>query len=1317
MKTAVILGLLLAVILALLLGWYVLRLARRRALGTPSGAAPKGDDGALAVAGGLAPAVRAAFSGQEEEGAPAYNAPLVLLAGEPGSGKSALLQDDHAHDGAPSGPLRWHQLPQGWVLAADTAYLGLDDQDGAEAWQALAEELQRRRPRRPLDGVLLTIAADALVGPQAWPAAELERRAALAQRRLGEMQSLFGLRLPVYLLVTRADQLQGFSSFAAALPDGLRQAMLGWSNPNDPETVFAPEWIQEGFQDLSRTISGLQAELVAAGAVVEDSDAFFLWPGSIARLAAPLRSYAARLLGDNAHCAAPIFRGLYLCGDPGAATDALAARPWFAGDLLSRKVFPERGVARPLGGQVLSRNKLVRRWASACAALLLLWGSALAWAHVDLRDKAQALLVTLQNISEEQEQRTVARAQQGGHLPYYWYKESSQRIVSAMVENRGDLSYIAVPASWRWTGWQQMDAGIEQQFGRGLANIVYRTLDKGLNRQIVALTAAGSHPVSTELSETQPCRIALAPDSEVLDAAASLADSAPYKRLAGFVAEAGEFAKARRHLDRLQADGQGTYDDLVRVAAYTDAFDMPGQPRRGPSALLKAALDDSNVAQDGALHRKRQLESLGCAFRQHSNQFYARTLDNHPALESARGIGEQLRGGNTLGREGQYRQLIPALQNLGLWLKAPSLRWLDEGETGEGKAYGELLQKVSANAMLGPDLAQWGKAERDRRAALVEQAMLSAEGGSGNAILQRGADGRLEFTTELANLKSGLDRLARQAFMAPASPAALTATGAPGPLWDNKVLTADLMLAEEARSYLDKELRTFPFQFQAELKRHTNQRVADNLVSHVAQAQQPSSNEADVYERLGQVQKQMSALLDTLRSLGAEQQHAAMGAMLAAQASNGLRWLERDLVQGGLYKPRDGNFHWWQGTPNPAAQGFAGGDPQGLEEYLQAQQARVETAVRQAQPLLRLVEAGEGGLRSPVARRWAELITDWQRYQEKQPNARMAQLHAYIRGELATTDAGKCMASVTPGAGQAGFAPASAAFASGDFFSERRRALSAALASRCRELAGDDASKGYTALRTLFRQTLAGRFPFADGARTNEAADLDNVLAYLQLYDRTGLDSQRMPAGRIRDFISATGNVRSFLAPLLPTPEGADAAGYELAVRFRVSSSGEADGNNALAGEIGGNRIASWTLQSGDERISWTSNSKAAVQTLPWRPGMPLVLTLRWADNVTSLPYADGSDRYMSVNGRDVAYRYSEPWSLLRLLARQRVAGNGVPRHETLRFDIPTAPGDDRARVFLRMTVMPAQKKEALSYPRFPITAPGDEQFIQVARP
>ncbi|MGO4378055.1 type VI secretion system protein [Pseudoduganella sp. RAF19] len=1318
MKIAGIVGLVLALLLAVFLGWYVLRLARRRALGTPSGTAPKSDDGPLAAAAGLAPAVRAAFAGREEEGAPAYNAPLVLLAGEPGSGKSSLLQDADAHDQNASSPLRWHELPQGWVLAADTAYLGLDDQDGAEAWQALADELQRRRPRRPLDGILLTIGADSLVGPNAWPPIELERRAALAQRRLGEMQALFGLRLPVYLLITRCDQLEGFSSFASALPDGLRQAMLGWSNPNDLEAVFGPEWIVQGFQELSRTISSLQAEMCAAGAHIEDSDAFFMLPGAIDRIGAPARAYAARLFADNAHSTAPMFRGLYLCGDPSAATDPLPARPWFAGDLLARKVFPERGVARPLGGQILSRNKLVRRWAIACAVVLLLWGGALTWAHYDLKPKAKSLADTVDKINMEQEERAAKRAKIG-HLDYGWYKESAQGLMDAMVNNGGDLSYIAIPASWRWTKLQHVEEDVEARFGQGLANIVYRTLDKGLNLQAVALTGAVNDSMTTDLSETHPCLVLPAPETDALTPNTSLADSAPFKRLAGFVADAGEFEQARKRLDRLQSLHQGVYDDLIKVAAYTDAFDLPQQPKDGVSAVLKAALHNANKPEDAEVHRKTQAASVECAFRQQSMQFYARALDNNPALASARSIAEQLRGGQALG---QHRQLIPSLQNMGLWLKSPSLRWLDEAVTGEGKPYGEVLQKASANSLIGQELVQWAKKERDDRADSLELAMLSAEGGQGNAILQKGAEGNLEFTPELANLKSGLDRLARQPFMAPVSPVAPIPPSIAGPLWDVKTLNGDLVLADEARAYLDKELRTFPVQFQAELKRYTSQRVADNLAVAVTKAQMQSPNEAEVYERLGQVQKQLTSLLDTLHNLDIEQQYASVNEMVAAQASNGLRWLERDLTQNGLYRPRDGNFGWWQGTPNPAAQGFAGGDPAGLEEYLAAQQARIEAAVRHAQPLLKLVEAGEGGLRSPSAKRWTDITAELARYQEKQPNARMAQLHAYIRGDLAATDGKKCAVNAIPAA-----VPVTVAFGASDFFTERRRALATALAVRCRELAGEETGKGYMDLRAQFRRSLAGRFPFADAAGAADSAELDDVLSYLRLYDQAGFDLPRLRPGSERDFIAASGAARAFLAPLLPTADGSDGTGYDLAVRFRVGSNGESDGNNALGGEIGGNHIVAWTLQSGDERISWTSSSKSAVQMLPWRPGMQVVLTLRWADNVTSLPFSDGSDRYMSVTGRDVIYRYSEPWSLLRMLARQRVPRMGPAKFETLRFDIPTAPtsaaakaampNDERARVFLSMTVMPSQKKEALVFPRFPIAAPGDEQNILMARP
>ena len=1339
MKMAGALGLVLALLAALFLGWFVLRLARRRALAMPPGPAPQVDAGALAAAAALVPAVRAAFTGREEEGGLAYDIPLVLLLGEPRAEQSLVMPEAGEPPVQESDPLRWHRTAQGWILAADAAYLGLDAPEDSAAWQALAEELQRRRPRRPLDGILLSIEADALQGPQAWPAVELERRAGLIQRRLDYLQRLFGLRLPVYLVIAHAERLDGYSSFAAALPEGLHQAMLGWSVPDQPGAAFQPEWIHDGFDELSRSICALQAEMLAAGTRISDSDAFFMLPGSVAALAAPLHSYIARLLRDSAHDVAPLFRGVYLCGAPVAAHRA-PSLPWFAGDLLARKVFGERGLAQPLGGQLLSRNKQVRRWAIASAAVLLLWGGALAWAHVDLRGKTRSLGLTLAEIDLEQQHRAQARLKNGGHLDYASYKQAAQNIMSAMADNRGNLSYVALPASWPWGRSQALEEQIEAKFGEGLTNIVYRTLDKGLNKQAESLSGAASDSVTTDLKEPVDCAVPLLAQDGAVEAGAALADNKSFKLLAGFVAETQEFAQARKRLNQLEDDSLGTYDDLIKVAAYTDSFELPTPSAQGTSALLKKTLRRTNLPEGALQQRRRQQESLACAFRKRSTQFYERALDQHPLLALATDIGERLRGGKTQDDDGKYRELIPSLQRAAMWLKSPSLRWLDETESGAGSAYGALLDSVSTNAMLGQELAQWSRVERARHADALQAALLAADGGAGDPILQIGAEGRLEFTPELANLKSGLDRLMRQSFLASAPAPALLPGPAPGPMWDSKVLEQNSVMAAEARAYLAKELGTFPLQFQAELRRYAGLRVADKLLTNAALAQQVSSNEAEVYVRLGQAHKPLLSLLDNLHALGAERQHAELSAVLAAQAGGGLRWIERELAKGGLYQPRDGNFGWWQGTPNPAAQGFAGGDPQALEEYLQAQQTRIEAAVAQAQPLLRLLEAGGGSAGSPLARRWTELTTELARFHEKQPNARMAQLHAYIRGELATADGKSCLAGASalpanlpaqPGRAGAIMPAIATNFTGGEFFTERRRALTSALSMRCRELAHSGAGQQSQDLQELFQRTLAGRFPFADAASSGDAAELEDVQAYLQRYDLAGLDSQRLAPGRMRDFILATARVRSFLAPLLPGADNAAGPGYELAVRFRVGSSGETDGNNVLAGEVGGNRIAAWSLQSGDERIGWTSSSKGMVQTLPWRPGMPLVLTLRWADNVAALPYSDGRDRYMSVNGRDVVFRYSEPWSLLRMLARQRVAPGAPARHETLAFDIPTAPGgtapagakgstpaaEERARVFLRMAVTPAQKKETLAFPPFPVAAPAAEHAILIARP
>ncbi|PHV04057.1 hypothetical protein CSQ96_27820 [Janthinobacterium sp. BJB412] len=1333
-------GVLLVLLLALCLGlfFYVLRAARRRAAAAPAEAAAGAAATAAMAAAAAAPdtlaarldqALDAAFASAREwvsSGRSNEEVPLVWLAGEPGSGKSSLLRMADGGDDAGQGVLSWHRLPQGWVLETDASYLGLDDKAGAPGWRALAEKLQRNRPRRPLDAVLLTLPADSLLGQDAWPLAEVERRAALVQQSLAEMQSLLGLRLPVYLLITRADALTGFGAFAESLPPGLRQAMLGWSNPQQLEAAFSPDWGRDAFVALRRQVCALQAELLAAGRPPADSDSFFQLAGQVDRLGAPVGAYLARLMGASAHGEAPLLRGVYLCGDPAAAPGR--AEPLFIRDLLAFKVFPERALARPLRGQHLSRDKRVRRWVAASAALALLWGGALLWAALDLRGRADALLATLGRIEQEQRIRSDGVAKYGA-LPFTWYQSAAQGLMDSMLGHDDSLVYLAIPASWHWPGRQGLDQRIDQRFTEGLENIVLRTLAKGLNLQAVALSGVGHDAVSTELTGAPSCE--LAPLASGGAATVLLSDSPSFAALHRLVDGTVTFEQWQARFDRLQNKDEGTIEDLGNLGAYTKAYTLRPEQHPEHHRYLREALRGTGAGGQTKLAPRGAYEaSMVCAFRLNSERFLTQTLDEHRALQLAVAVDQELRSGIGQADGHRFDQLQRQLHELGRWLGAPGTRWLSGQEGDFGKPYAALLEQVGKSAMLGPQAAHALREETQKRVLALGQRLLAAGGDS--PVLQRGSDGgKLELVPEVAHMEAGLGALLKQPFMqlSPGAVAGAAGEGAAGDgggalvTWDMNVLNRTLLMVAEQRAYMGRVLAGFPFQFQAELQSVADQRLAANLLAGVALARSRTSDPQEAWQRLGQSQKLLTALLDAVRSQGTPAQYRGMADKLAQQAAAGLRWLQGDFQAGAPYRPREGGFNWWQGSPNPAAQGFAGGQAAALEEYLLNQHAQLENSVKLAQPLLRLLESADAGAAEAaatasghggIADYWRGLAAELARFQSKHPNSRITQLDNYIRGELAETDLQNC-------SGRGG-----AVFASGanDFFALRGRMLASQMAVRCQELVRGGAISAYQSLSAAFRQNLAGRFPFADVGHEGETADIDDVATFFRSVDRYAAAAARQPPdARARDFVGAAERARTLLAPLLAPADGGDAPGYEISVRFRVNERGESDGNNQLRGELEGNRIVDWTLQSGERSVAWHSGTAGAAQTLPWRLGMPLVLTLRWAENTPTLPYRDGRDLRMSVQGRDVVYRFNEPWSLLRLLAGYRVAppAGTAPRYETLRFEIPTAPqaagatvAAARARVFMRLALSPAGKKEALAYSQLPVDAPVSDNLEQV---
>jgi type VI secretion system protein ImpL len=162
--------------------------------------------------------------------------PWYLLIGASASGKTALLEGlarlappvarPPAHLVNPTSDCNWWVFQTAAILDTCGGYTSCIPQtQDHDEWCGVLEFLHYARARQPLNGILLTVAADAL-GVQ--PLEILLRDAITVRQRLHEARRALGRDIPLYILVTRCDLIEGFVGFFAQLPEYIRTQVFGW---------------------------------------------------------------------------------------------------------------------------------------------------------------------------------------------------------------------------------------------------------------------------------------------------------------------------------------------------------------------------------------------------------------------------------------------------------------------------------------------------------------------------------------------------------------------------------------------------------------------------------------------------------------------------------------------------------------------------------------------------------------------------------------------------------------------------------------------------------------------------------------------------------------------------------------------------------------------------------------------------------------------------------------------------------------------------------------------------------------------------------
>ena len=166
-----------------------------------------------------------ALKQQRRSGHSLYDLPWYVIIGAPGSGKTTALLNSGLkfplEQRVGKGALRgvggtrncdWWFTDEAVFLDTAGRYTTQDSDATSDSvgWAEFLALLRKYRARRPLNGVIVTVSVqDLLMLDQAAREAHVEA----ARNRLAELNRELNIQLPVYVMVTKCDLVDGFSEY------------------------------------------------------------------------------------------------------------------------------------------------------------------------------------------------------------------------------------------------------------------------------------------------------------------------------------------------------------------------------------------------------------------------------------------------------------------------------------------------------------------------------------------------------------------------------------------------------------------------------------------------------------------------------------------------------------------------------------------------------------------------------------------------------------------------------------------------------------------------------------------------------------------------------------------------------------------------------------------------------------------------------------------------------------------------------------------------------------------------------------------------
>jgi len=301
--------------------------------------------------------------------------PWYLLIGPQGSGKTSLLDFSGlefpinkidrklTRDTLGTRHCDWYFADHGVLIDTAGRYLTQPDAEvDGSAWSTLLDLLRKRRRNRPLNGVLVTIPVELLLGANEQ---DLETLARQVRARLQDVHQKLHVDVPIYLVLSKADQLLGFDEFFDQLTREESDQVLGTSFRKEQSgtdvTVLRAE-----FEELLRRLNSQVIMRMHQERDTQRRGRILDFPHQLGQIGERLCLFVDMAFTGNRYQRVSQLRGFYLTSAPhltqemdqttagiganlginsGVLPTLRSGRSRFIHHLLSRVIFPEADLA------------------------------------------------------------------------------------------------------------------------------------------------------------------------------------------------------------------------------------------------------------------------------------------------------------------------------------------------------------------------------------------------------------------------------------------------------------------------------------------------------------------------------------------------------------------------------------------------------------------------------------------------------------------------------------------------------------------------------------------------------------------------------------------------------------------------------------------------------------------------------------------------------------------------------------------------------------------------------------------------------------